>query len=295
MIIDSHVHFWDPARGDDILIVRRESAMQQRFYPADLRPLLDAAGVQRCVVIQSAPQVAETRHLLELVAGLDWIHGVVGWVDLESEDVADTLAHLRLAGPLAGVRVMLHRLDDASWITRPAVGRGLRALAAGGMSLDLITEPRHITAVREALIAVPQLRAIINHGATPPIASATLEPWATDLARLARDTQAWCKFSGLREVAGPDPDDARILPYARILLGAFGPRRLLYASNWPVCDLAGGHARWWASAHAILDHLGVSATDQDAIFGANALQAYRTSSNLQAGRSRVDSGGSGNP
>lgn len=288
MIIDSHVHFWDPARGDDILIVRRESAMRQRFYPEQLRPLLGAAGVERCVVIQSAPQVAETRHLLDLVRGLDWIHGVVGWVDLESDAVADTLAELRSAGPLAGVRVMLHRLDDQRWIGRPAVGRGLRALAEAGMSLDLITEPRHIGAVREALIAVPHLRAIINHGATPPVASGALEPWATDLALLARQTNAWCKFSGLREMAGANPDDARILPYARHLLAAFGPRRLLYASNWPVCDLAGGHACWWTSAHAILGRLNVPEIDQDAIFGGNAEEAYQASSNLQSKRSQVD-------
>lgn len=288
MIIDSHVHFWDPARGDDILIVRRESAMRQRFYPEDLRPLLEAAGVERCVVIQSAPNVAESRHLLELVRGLDWIHGVVGWVDLESEDVAGMLAHLRCAGPLTGVRVMLHRLDDAGWISRPAVARGLRALAAADLSLDLITEPRHIAAVRAALIAVPEVRAIINHGATPPIATGALEPWAGELALLARETKAWCKFSGLREVAGPDPDDERILPYARHLLAAFGPRRLLYASNWPVCDLAGGHARWWSSAHVILDRLGVTAGDQTAIFGGNAIEAYRTPTNLQTTRSRVD-------
>ncbi len=288
MIIDSHVHFWDPARGDDILIVRRESAMRQRFYPEQLRPLLDTAGVERCVVIQSAPNVGETRHLLDLVRGLDWIHGVVGWVDLEREDVADTLAGLRSAGPLAGVRVMLHRLDDTGWISRPAVARGLRALATADMSLDLITEPRHIAAVGKALIAVPELRAIINHGATPPIASDALEPWAGDLALLARETKAWCKFSGLREVAGPDPGDERILPYARHILTAFGPPRLLYASNWPVCDLAGGHARWWASAHAILERLGVTAGDQMSIFGGNAVEAYRTSANLQSSRSRLD-------
>lgn len=276
MIIDAHVHFWDPARGDDILIVRRENAMRRRFYPDDLRPQLEAAGVDRCVVIQSAPQVAETRHLLDLVRGLAWVHGVVGWVDLEQEDVADALAALRAAGPLVGVRVMLHRIDDAQWINRPAVARGLRALAAAGMSLDLITEPRHLVAVREALCAAPELRAIVNHGATPPIAAGAFEPWATALTRLARDTGAWCKFSGLREVAGMDPSDDRVLPYAGHMLAAFGPQRLLYASNWPVCDLAGGHAAWWASAHAILDRLGGAGADRDAIFGGNAERAYRT-------------------
>ena len=274
MIIDAHVHFWDPARGDDILIVRRESAMRRRFYPDDLRPLLEAAGVDRCVVMQSAPQPAETRHLLDLVRGLAWVHGVVGWADLEQEDVADTLASLRATGPLLGVRVMLHRLDDDRWIARPAVARGLRSLAAAGMSLDLITEPRHLAAVREALIATPELRAIVNHGATPPIAAGATEPWATDLARLARDTSAWCKLSGLREVAGADPSDDRVLPYVERMLAAFGPRRLLYASNWPVCDLAGGYAAWWASVHAILNRLEVGGEDRDAIFGGNTGCAY---------------------
>lgn len=275
MIIDSHVHFWDPARNDDILIVRRESAMRRCFYPQQLRPLLDAAGVARCVVIQSAPQVSETRHLLELVRGLDWIHGVVGWVDLERADVAHTLAELRAGGPLAGVRVMLHRLDDEHWIARAAVRRGLRTLAAAGLSLDLITEPRHIAAVREALVAVPELRAIVNHGATPPIATGAIEPWATALTQLARDTAAWCKLSGLREVAGTDPSDERVLPFAARMLGAFGPHRLLYASNWPVCDLAGSYATWWTSIHSILDRLGVRGADRDAIFGGNAERAYR--------------------
>jgi L-fuconolactonase len=207
------------------------------------------------VVVQSAPATAETRYLLDIVRDLPWVYGVVGWIDLERDDVADVCAALRSTGPLVGVRVMLNRIADERWIARPAVRRGLEALAAADLSLDLLAEPRHIAYMRQALISVPDLRAIINHGATPPIAAGSLEPWASSLAELARDTSAWCKFSALREVAGADVSDARILPYARQILSAFGTRRLLWASNWPVCNLAGGFAAWWASAHALLDQL----------------------------------------
>lgn len=276
MIVDAHVHFWDPERGDDILVMRREDALRKRFQPADLRPLFDDAGVSKCVVVQSAPATAETRYLLDIVRDLPWVYGVVGWIDLERDDVADVCAALRSTGPLVGVRVMLNRIADERWIARPAVRRGLEALAAADLSLDLLAEPRHIAYMRQALISVPDLRAIINHGATPPIAAGSLEPWASSLAELARDTSAWCKFSALREVAGADVSDARILPYARQILSAFGTRRLLWASNWPVCNLAGGFAAWWASAHALLDQLGIAGAERDAILGGNALRAYRT-------------------
>ena len=278
MRIDAHQHFWNYSAAEYPWIGAGLERLARDYLPSDLEPLLAAKQIDGSVAVQARQSVEESLWLLALAKAHPHVKGVVGWVDLESEDVAEILAELRAAGPLAGVRVMLHRLDDVSWITRPAVDRGLRALQKAGLSLDLITEPRHIDAVREALIAVPELRAIVNHGATPPIAGGVFEPWATDLTRLARDTTAWCKFSGLREVAGTDPSDERILPYARHMLDAFGPRRLLYASNWPVCDLAGGHAQWWASAHAILDRLGMLGADREAMFGGNALQAYRRGS-----------------
>ena len=99
MIVDAHVHFWDPERGDDILVLRREDALRKRFQPADLRPLFDDAGVSKCVVVQSAPATAETRYLLDIVRDLPWVYGVVGWIDLERDDVADVGGRRRAAVP----------------------------------------------------------------------------------------------------------------------------------------------------------------------------------------------------
>ena len=110
MIVDAHVHFWDPERGDDILVMRREDTLRKRFQPADLRPLFDDAGVSKCVVVQSAPATAETRYLLDIVRDLPWVYGVVGWIDLERDDVADVCA--------AGSRLWLP--PTCRWICSPS-------------------------------------------------------------------------------------------------------------------------------------------------------------------------------
>ena len=274
MIIDTHVHFWDPSRKDDILLLRREPSMVKRFYPDDLKPLLMSIKANRCIVIQSAPHPSETDNLIEITKDLDWIHGIVGWADLEASNISEILCQMKSKGPIVGVRVMLHRLKDNEWINRPSVEKGLSALIDADLSLDLITETRHITAVRKALIKFPNLRAIINHGATPPIAADEFEPWASELKKLSNQTTAWCKFSGLLEVSGKNNTESHILPYAKHLFQTFGPNRLLFASNWPACNLAGGYVNWWNSALSIFDILKVNSEDVKGIIGGNALKAY---------------------
>jgi len=277
LIIDSHVHFWDPARGDDILIVQRDPAMRRRYAPADLHPWLQSHDVARCVVMQSAPHEDESRYLMELTADLSWVHGVVAWSDLETAELPQRLQALGVGGRLLGLRVMLHRLEDPNWIARPAVVRGLRTLADADLSLDMVTEPVHLPAVREALLLVPGLRAIVNHGATPPIHARTWQPWADGIMALASDTQAWCKFSALPEFALPrrDSDLETLLPYAEHLVRCFGPERLLFASNWPCCDRAGDYASWWSMFLALLDRLQVTAEQRQAMLGDNAQRAYQ--------------------
>jgi len=275
MIIDTHVHFWDPARGDDILIVQRDASMRHRFFPEDLWPHLQRHGIVRCVVMQSAPHEDETRHLLAITAGLPWIHGVIGWSDLESPAFPERLRALQEAGPVIGLRVMLHRLEDAAWITRPAVLEGLRTLAGAGLSLDMVMGTAHLASVRHALMAVPDLRAIVNHGATPPIGSPLMSAWMEGISALARDTGAWCKFSALHEAALPVKDFAGIVPSAEHLWRCFGATRLLFASNWPCCDRVAGFDACVVDFHALMAHVQASPAQVDAILGDNALQAYR--------------------
>jgi L-fuconolactonase len=251
--------------------------MRRRFAPPDLLPLLKRHGVARCVVMQSAPHEDESRYLMDLTTDLSWVHGVVAWSDLESPDLPRRLQALGAAGRLLGLRVMLHRLDDPNWIARPTVVRGLRTLADAALSLDMVTEPVHLSAVRESLRQVPGLRAIVNHGATPPIHALAWQPWADGIAALASDTRAWCKFSAFPEFALPRTDAGleTLSPYAEHLVRCFGPERLLFASNWPCCDRAGDFGSWWTLFHALLERLHVTAEQRLAMLGDNALRAYQ--------------------
>lgn len=270
-MIDGHVHFWRPSRGDDILILRREPRLRRDYLPADLTPLLAAAGIARVVVIQSAPDIAETRFQLELTQDIDWVGGVIGWIDLEGADLVRDLDTLQRMPRFRGVRVMLHRLDDPDWIARPAVIAGLRELATRGLSLDLIAREPHLEACRRALAAVPSLRAVIDHGGGPPIAERRWQPWADAIAAVARESAVSCKFSGLLEEARPEDDAAALLPYAEHLVAAFGPERLVFASNWPVCDLVGGYVRWFVMARDLASRLNLPAS---ALFEGNACRLY---------------------
>jgi len=286
MIIDSHVHFWDPARGDDILVVQRDASMRKRFFPDDLWPYLQRHGIARCVVMQSAQHEDETRHLLAITAGLAWIHGVIGWSDLESPAFPERLRALQEAGPVMGLRVMLHRLEDPAWITRPAVVEGLRTLAAAGLSLDLVMCTSHLPTVRHALMQVPDLRAIVNHGATPPIGSPEMPAWMEGISALARDTGAWCKFSALYDAALPMKNFADIVPSAEHLWRCFGAARLLFASNWPCCDRVAGFDACLADFHALMAHVQASPAQIDAILGDNALKVYRHPGHARPGFSK---------
>jgi L-fuconolactonase len=273
-IIDAHVHLWDAARGHDILVMRRNPGLRRLATPDDLAARLDAAGIDRAVVVQAAPQEAETRWLLGLAAAAPRVAGVVGWVDLRGRDVAGALAGLRTAH-LAGVRGMLHRVDDPGWIADPTTAPGLAALAASGLALDVTATPAHLDACRRAFAAMPGLRVVVDHGATPPIARRGFDDWAPGIAALARDTGVLCKLSGLVEEAAPAWTLDDLLPYARHLVDCFGPARLIAGSNWPVVELAGGHARWWRTLRDLLDRLGLSPAERAAVLGGNAAAFYR--------------------
>jgi L-fuconolactonase len=276
LILDSHVHFWDLERQDDILVLRHEPALRRSFAPSDLRPALAAAGVQQVVAMQSAPNSCETQYLMQLVKDLPWVAGVVGWVDLESITLRDTIAELRGSGPLVGVRVMLHRIDDPGWIARSSVERGLAVLAQENLALDVLMEPVHFPAVATALERQPQLRSVINHAATPPLADdAAMREWASSLAALARNAAVSCKLSGLREAGRGRATHDRLRSCVAHVMDCFGGERVLFGSNWPVCELQGSYESWFTLAASLLDEIGVPSSVRAAVFGGNAQRLYR--------------------
>lgn len=275
-MIDAHVHFWDPTRNDDILIVRRQPALARRYMPEELLPELAAAGVTGAVAIQSAPNSGETAHLIETSACVDAVRAVVGWVDLTAPDVGAKLDALRARPKLVGVRAMLNRAPSVDWLAAPSVRSGLMAIAERGMTLDLIAGPANIPAILEVGKAVPSLRFVVDHGATPPTGRPEFGVWRESVARLAAETTARTKFSGQAEEAPSDWTAEMLAPAFEHVLACFGPERIMWASNWPVIDLRGGYARWVAASMSLLDRADLAPASRGAILGATALDFYST-------------------
>lgn len=270
MRVDAHHHVWQLARGDYAWLTP-DLPIHRDYGLTDLVPLL--ADVTATVLVQAAPTEAETRFLLEIAeASRGLVRGVVGWADLAAPDAPARIAALAGNGLLKGLRPMLQDIADTRWILRDDVAAGLRAMAAHGLRLDLLMQPRHLDLVPELAAGHPDLPMVLDHAGKPDIAGGAFAPWAASIARIARETDLVCKMSGLVTEAGRDWDIARLAPFTRHLLQCFGPRRLLWGSDWPVVDMAGGYRRWREASDVLLADL--PGPERDQVLGESAARFY---------------------
>jgi L-fuconolactonase len=271
--VDAHHHVWRLARGDYGWLTPALAPIYRDFTLDDLRPLLAEARIGTTVLVQAAPTEAETRFLLATAkASAGLVRGVVGWVDCASPDAVARLSQLARDPLLKSVRPMLQDIPDPEWILRPEVQRALAALPPLGLRLDALVVPAQLPALLRTLDRHPDLAVVIDHGGKPPIAAGVREPWAGDMAALARHPQVHCKLSGLVTEAGAGWSVDSLSRYVDHLLSCFGAARLLWGSDWPVVDLGGGYRRWVAATDALL--AGLPAADRDAIRGGNARRFY---------------------
>ncbi len=279
MIVDAHHHFWDTSDPtyDYYWMTDDLSAIKGRYFPEDMRPLLGERRVDGTVLIQTIPSLPETLDFLALAAKTDFVAGVVGWVDLTDGKVADTLAGVQsqaVGRKLVGIRHQAHDEEDADWLRRPDVKRGIAAVGKAGLTYDILVRSRELPAALDLVRAFPEQRFVVDHIAKPCIKEHELEPWASRMKPLAELPKVWVKLSGMIEEADWEhwtPDD--IKPYVQLLLEWFGPERLIFGSNWPVCLLAGSYAQVFdALVYALGD---IPLSDRDRIFGRNAIEAYR--------------------
>jgi L-fuconolactonase len=277
MIIDAHHHVWDPASRAHAWLDRLP-VLQRRFGLDDFGQVSAPLGVTASVLVQVLADTSETREFLALAAASDVVAAVVGWADLTSPDAADQIARLRElpgGGHLAGIRHLVQDEPDPDWLDRPDVRSGLRAAGRAGLAYDLLVRPGQLPATLRVTGDLDEVSFVLDHGAKPDIASGQLEPWATQIAALARRPNVSCKLSGLVTEAGPgrqwQPD--QIAPYADHLIGCFGPDRLMFGSDWPVCTLAASYAEVVSLARELLGrHLG--AGELEAVLARNAVTAY---------------------
>jgi L-fuconolactonase len=273
--IDAHHHFWKTGKYDYPWIAPA-SVLDRDLGPDELSPLLAQHEIERSILVQTIASLDETRWFLELAYRRTWIAGVVGWVDLTDADVATTLDDLiaRHGRRLVGVRHNLHDEADDRWILRVDVGRSLAAVAARGLAYDLLIRPRHLPFVLELIDRQPELRLVIDHAAKPAIAQGRFDDWAAPLAAVAKHEHVYCKLSGLVTEADHQawqPDDLR--PYVEHVLAAFGPARVMFGSDWPVCLLASSYERVVAALTYNIKHL--SPNEQAHVFGRAAAEFYK--------------------
>jgi L-fuconolactonase len=275
-MIDAHQHFWDLSVRDQPWISGPDLApLRRSFGIGDLAPLASSAGVTGTVLVQTVTVAEETPELLAIALAHPLAAGVVGWLDLSAPEVADTVASLReLPGGsrLAGIRHQVQSEPDPDWLLRPAVLRGLAVLADCGLAYDLVITPGQLAASIGAASAVPGLTFVLDHLAKPPVASGSLEPWASDVRRLAALPNTVCKLSGLVTEAGPGWKVAGLRPYADVVLDAFGPSRLMFGSDWPVCTLVASYREVIDAARSLTS--GLSEGEVRAVFEGTARRVY---------------------
>jgi L-fuconolactonase len=283
-IVDAHHHIWDlKIRAQEWLRAPELKPIWRDFSLAELEPEARALGVDKTILVQVAASADETREFLAFAACTKLIDGVVGWMDLTAEDPAARLAELcGSAGgqTLRGIRHLVQDEPDPAWLTRPDVQRGLRAVAAAGLPYDLLVRPAQAEAALHAVRAVPELTFVLDHVGKPPIAAgaAAANPeanpqWATWVRELAAEPNVVCKLSGMVTEADWNTwTVADLKPYADTVLDAFGPDRLMFGSDWPVCLLAGTYSEVFDAARTLTD--GLSEPERAAVFGGTATRVY---------------------
>lgn len=272
MKIDSHQHYWRPDRGDYGWLTPALGAIHRDFLPGDLRPLLAEAGIDRTILVQAAPTVAETDFMLGLAADEPSIAGVVGWADFDDPDAPRRIAEAADNPLLVGLRPMIHDIPDADWMLSPAVAAALAAVAEAGLVFDALVRPHHLSRLAVLADRNPSLPIVIDHCAKPAIASRRWRPWAADVAALAERPNIVVKLSGLVTEAAPGWSLADLQPYADHVIACFGPERVMWGSDWPVLNLAGDYASWRRASESLIGRL--TDPERAAIEGGTARRIY---------------------
>ena len=276
--VDAHHHVWDILAVSDqpwmvpdtVAPIRRSFGIDE--FAAEVR----GNGVDSSVVVQTIAGITETEELLELAAASTLVAGVVGWVDVGAADVGDQLDRL-LARPsgswLVGIRSLAEYQPDPAWLARSAVLAGLREVARRGLCIDLLVLPHQLNAAVTATREVTEGRFVLDHLAKPQIAAGVFQPWARELSELAQRENVSAKFSGLvTEANWSTWTPSEIRPYVDHALSVFGPDRLIFGSDWPVCTLAASYRRIVDLAEDLIGHL--SSDEQVSVFSSNASKIY---------------------
>ena len=272
MRIDAHHHVWTLARGDYNWLTPDLAPIYRDFHLADLAPNLSAVGIEGTILVQAAPTEAETMFLLDVAENAEVIRGVVGWTDFDAADGVARVDALAARRVLVGLRPMVQDIADDDWLLGPQLAPPLTAMAGHDLVFDALVLPRHLPRLLRVVDRHPNLQFVLDHFGKPPLATGDTAGWKRDIALLAERANIVCKLSGLATEAARDWRVADLRQAVDHVRACFGPQRMLWGSDWPVVNLAGGYVKWFAAAEALLTDL--SADEKAGVFGENAVRIY---------------------
>ncbi len=276
LIVDSHHHFWDRTMAQFDHSWQENEGLEKicrSFVADDLQPLIDHAGVDKTIFVQTQHNVEENRWVLGVAEKHDWIAGVVGWVDLASDECEAQIEEFKVHPKFVGVRHVVQDEKNDDFIVQDDVMRGLGILEKHEIPYDLLFYVKHLKHAATVARKFPSLRLVIDHLAKPAIKEAKTEGWKEHFVEAAKCENVYCKLSGMVTEADHDnwkADDLK--PYVETALENFGADRCMFGSDWPVCELAATYQQVFdALIHCIG---GVSDSERQKIMGLNAIEFY---------------------
>ncbi len=269
--VDTHQHYWKLSEVEYSWLVPEYGPIYDTFTPEQLEPQLKAAGVDKTVVVQSANSYEDTASMLVKADYNDWIAGVVGWVNLlDPKETNKRLEMYTKDRRFVGIRHLIHTEPDPDWVIQPVVIESLKVLAGHNMTFDVVAVfPNHLKHVPTLAERVPGLKMVIDHLAKPPVGQKE-SPWFQQMKAAAQSPNVYAKLSG--QFDKPTWSVADVQPYVDFALEQFGPERVMFGSDWPVCILGGSYSSVWANTQALI--AGLPAAEQAAVLGGNALKFY---------------------
>jgi len=272
MILDAHQHFWIYDEKQYPWIPKG-SPLHRNWLPPDWQEAAKKCGVTGSIAVQARQTLEESRWLLELSEKYSTIKGVVGWVDLRSENVSKQLAEFARHSKFVGVRHVVQDEPDPEFMLRPDFLRGVRLLKEFELVYDILIFPTQVPAAIDLVNRFPAQQFVLDHIAKPLIKDGVLSPWREQIRELAKAPNIVCKVSGMVTEAKPKAwNRTDFKPYLDVIFDAFGVDRLLFGSDWPVCLLAGSYTEVFELLTAHVS--GFSEADRAKILGMNAVEIY---------------------
>lgn len=274
MIIDAHQHFWKYNEERDSWITDEMSVIQKNFLPEDLRPVLAANHVDGSVIVQSDQSKEENVFQLANALQHDFVKGVVGWIDLQAENISDQLDYYQEFKKMKGFRHVLQGEKQRDFMLRPSFMHGISKLESVGYTYDILIYPDQLQYAIEFVKSFPNQRFVLDHLAKPDIKNGTIDEWRNQISELAKADNVWCKVSGIvTEAAWDNWKQEDFVPYLDVVAEAFGTKRMMYGSDWPVCLVAASYEQVVGVVRSFFSTF--SQHEQEAIFGQNAMNFYK--------------------